>query len=157
AAAAGAGRAAVASSLEAMAAAAGGDGVRVVDREASAHQAVHVVDLAAGDVASAHLIDQQADALHLGDDIAFLRLIERHAILHAEPAAAGDEDAQTERGIAFRIEQLTHLLDGGGGHGYEGLLCLNRICHGQSSSLGLRRPAWEATYRARLADGRAGE
>src|SRR5579883_518384 len=66
---------------EGMAAAAAGDRVGVVDGEASAHQAVHIVNLAALDILQAHFIYKDLE-LALGDNgIALLLFIEGHAIL----------------------------------------------------------------------------
>src|SRR5262249_14950723 len=88
AAAAGTGRAAISSSLEAVAAATGRDGVGIVDGEAGAHQAIHVIYLAVGDIARAHLVHKHTDAVQLEGDVALLGLVKGHAVLHARAATA---------------------------------------------------------------------
>src|SRR5260221_237197 len=129
AAAAGARLAAVSRRLEAVAAAAARHRHRVVDGEAGAHQAIHIVHFAAGDVARAHLVHQQTDALDLRDDIAILRLVERHAVLEAGAAAPSDKDAQAKCGVALLFEKLTHLLGRRRGQADERLLSLDHVCH----------------------------
>src|SRR6266851_240885 len=61
--------------VERMAAGAGVHGVRVVDREARAHQAVDVVDLRAPDVAHAEVVDQDLDALVVDDHVVGAALV----------------------------------------------------------------------------------
>src|SRR5260370_34972031 len=97
AAAAGARLAGVVGRFEAVAAAAGGDGVGVVDGEAGAHQAGYVVHLAAGDVARAHLVPQDPSTLQLERHAPSLGLASRHAILHAGASPARATDARAQR------------------------------------------------------------
>ena len=65
--------------LEGGAAAAGGDDVRVVDHEAGALEAVHVVDLGAEHELHADLVDDHRDALVLEDVVLVLRLVKASA------------------------------------------------------------------------------
>src|SRR5579885_3893821 len=85
--------AAVVGRLEAVTTATGGDSVRIVDGEPGAHQAIHVVHLAASDITGAHFIHQQADAIHFHHGVAFLLLLQRHAVPHDGTSHAGPNDA----------------------------------------------------------------
>src|SRR5258706_6187251 len=94
-------------------------GVRVVDREAGPHEAVHVVDLAAPDVGGAEVVDHDLDAILVdGDVLGPAHVVECHAVLHPRAAAAAYEDTERElRGSLFREELLEAGLRGGGGGG----------------------------------------
>src|SRR6266446_2110695 len=82
-------------------------GVRVVDREAGAHQAVDVVDLGAADIRHAEVVDEDLDAFVVDDEVVGPALVvEGHAVLHARAPAAADEDAEGKAGILFLGEQL---------------------------------------------------
>src|SRR6266849_2539301 len=84
AAAAGLGAAGVVAGVERVAARAGVHRVRVVDREARAHQAVDVVDLAAADVGSAEVVDHDLNAVRVdGDVFGSAHVVKGHAVLHA--------------------------------------------------------------------------
>src|SRR5262245_34877066 len=87
-------RSRVVARVERVTARAGADRVRVVDREAGPHQAVHVVDLGAPDVGCAEIVDQDADTILLHDLVPgpFV-VVERHPVLQARAAAPADEDA----------------------------------------------------------------
>src|SRR5260370_2628313 len=81
--------------------------VRVVDREARAHQAVDIVDLAAADVGGAEVVDHDLHAvLFDGDVFGAPHVVEGHAVLHARAAATAHEDAEGQLGVAFLGEQL---------------------------------------------------
>src|SRR5467141_3429141 len=89
AAAAGLGAAGVVAGVERVAARARVHRVRVVDREASAHQAVDVVDLAAAYVGGAEVVDHDLDAVLVDSDVLGApHVVEGHAVLHAGAAAA---------------------------------------------------------------------
>src|SRR5579883_477216 len=108
----GAGLAAVASGLKGMTAATGADGVGVVDGEASAHQAVKIVDLGAHEVGGAHIVNKDADAADLDNLISLLGLVERHPILQARAAAASDENAQPQPWVILLLQQGAYLFGG---------------------------------------------
>ena len=74
--------------LERRAATAGGDDVRVVDRESGALEAVDVVDLGAEDELHRDLVDDDRDTVVLEDVVVGLRLVERQGVLEARAAAA---------------------------------------------------------------------
>src|SRR5438309_290366 len=79
---------AVAPGVERVAAGTALDGIRVVDIEPSTHQRVYVVDLRAGQVHGAHLVDADAHAILLDDLVAFLHVVVKcHAIAHPGTAA----------------------------------------------------------------------
>src|SRR5262245_27735625 len=78
--------------LERVAAAAGGLGVRILDREAAAHQVFLVVDLGAVEVAEAHRVDDDLDAVRLDHLVVLGDLVEDHAVLEARAAASLDVD-----------------------------------------------------------------
>src|SRR6266566_4742107 len=72
---------------------AAGDRVGVVDGEATAHQAVHEIDLGAFDVLGADRVDKQPYATQVTDGVAlFGPVLEAHAVGHARAAAWLDED-----------------------------------------------------------------
>ena len=100
----------IACRLEAMATAAGRDGIGIVDGEPGAHQAIHVVDLAPGDILRAHLIDQHTHTV-LGEDLVpLLRLIQSHTVLQARAATARDEYPQSQIGSVFLLKQFPNLI-----------------------------------------------
>src|SRR4051794_35500289 len=87
--------ASVVACVEGVAAGARVHGVRVVNREAGAHEAVDVVDLRAPDVVHAEVVHQDVNALVLDDHVVGAALVvEGHAVLHSGASAAADE--QTE-------------------------------------------------------------
>src|SRR5690242_4407574 len=99
--------ASVVASVERVAAGARVHGVRVVDREAGAHQAVDVVNLRSPDVADAEVVDQDLDPFVLDDHVVGAALVvEGHAVLHARAAAAADEYAQGEGGVVLLGQEL---------------------------------------------------
>src|SRR5487761_2022741 len=126
--------AAVAGSLEAVTAAASRDGVRVVDGEPGAHQAVNVIHFTSADVVGAHLIYQHADAVCLEDAVAILRLIERHAVLQSRATAASDEDAKPQLRVALGLQQLADFFRCCWGDGDERYLRLGVVNHVLSTS-----------------------
>jgi hypothetical protein len=97
--------------------------IGVVNREASAHQAINIIDLAALDVAHAHLINQDIEAFLGNQGIALLLLIKGHPILKTRATAARDEDAQTKVRIILLSQQLTHFVCRGSRHANNA--CLN--------------------------------
>src|SRR6266576_3471465 len=81
--------------------------VRVVDREAGAHQAVDVVDLAAADVGGAEVVDDDVNAVLVdGDVLGAAHVVEGHAVLHAGAATAADEDSERQLRVALLGEEL---------------------------------------------------
>src|SRR5918997_1950370 len=87
---------------ERAAAAAATLNVGVVDGEASAHEAVHVVELAAHDVRDAHGVDEYLDALGLDNFVVVVDLVvEVDRVLEAGATARPDTDAQREILFAF--------------------------------------------------------
>src|SRR6266851_4168275 len=116
AAAAGLGAAGVVAGVERVPARARVHRVRVVDREAGPHEAVHVVDLAAADVGRAEVVDHDLNAVLVdGDVLGPAHIVEGHAVLHARAAAAADEDAEGQLGVPFLGEQLLEACLGVGG------------------------------------------
>src|SRR5262249_20949920 len=85
---------ALAAGLERVAAAAGGGRVRVLDGESAPHQVFLVVDLGALQVAHAHRVHDDLDAVLLEDLVAFGDLVEDHPVL--EPGAATSLDVDPE-------------------------------------------------------------
>src|SRR6185436_5390221 len=88
----------LAASLERVAAAAGGGGVRVLDRKAAAHQVFLVVDLGAFQIPHAHGVDDDLDAVLLEDLVAVRDLVEDHSVLEAGAAAALDINPEAALG-----------------------------------------------------------
>src|SRR5690606_5564781 len=111
---------------EGLAAPAGGAGVRVVDHEARALEALLVIHFGAGEILETHRIDHQADALAFDDGIVVGDFfIEREAVLKAGAAATGHEHPEHQARIAFFLDQALHLLrrplredQRGGGEGF---------------------------------------
>src|SRR3712207_3328453 len=94
----------------AAATAAAGD-VGVVDSEARAHEAVHVVELASHDVGDAHGVYGSPDALGLEDLVVVVDLVvEVDAVLEAGAAAGPHADAQREVLLAFLGHEGLDLL-----------------------------------------------
>ena len=105
-----------ASDSEGGAAAAGRHRIGIVDDELSAAQVVLEVDLGADEVLVAHGIDEKRHtALFHHGVVGVLDLVERKAVLEAGAAAALNEHAQLEAGIALFVHQLLDLRDGGVG------------------------------------------
>src|SRR5579863_1245303 len=105
------------SRAERMTAAAGRNGVGIVDRETRAHQAVHIVNFAAPNVHDAGVIDQDVKAA-VGDDcIPILLLVESHAVLKTGTSAASNKDTQGKRRIVLLLDQFAHFLGSSGGDG----------------------------------------
>ena len=78
--------------------------VRVVHREPGTHQAVDIVDLGALDVRGAEVVHEDVDAAGLDHKIFCAPVVvESHAVLHARAAAAADEDAEGQLGVAFLL------------------------------------------------------
>src|SRR4029450_373715 len=93
--------------LERVATAAGGDHVRIVDREATL-ETLHEVDLRALEVRSAVWIDDDPHALNVKLVVTLERaLIEAERVLETRAAAALDGDAQHRR---FALGLLGHQL-----------------------------------------------
>src|SRR6185369_8979720 len=105
---------ALAAGVERVAAAAGGGGVGVLDREAAAHQVFLVVDLGALEVAQAHGIHDDLDTFLLEDLVALGGLVEHHPVGKARAAAALDVDPQAALGDAglLLLEDALDLLRG---------------------------------------------
>src|SRR5712691_599927 len=81
---------AFAAGVERMAAAAGGRRIRVLDREAAAHQVFLVVDLRAFQVAQAHRIDDDLHSGDLDDLVTVGGLVQHHPVREAGAASALD-------------------------------------------------------------------
>src|SRR5690348_2298973 len=97
---------------EGAAAPAGGLGVRIVDHELRARKFLDVVHFRAFEILHAQRIDQQFDAAAVEHEIVVrTRLVETEAVLETRAAAALDEDAQLERGLAFLADQLTDAVE----------------------------------------------
>src|SRR6267378_1411540 len=85
--------------------------VGVLDDELGAFQPFLVIDLRANQVLVAHRVDEQQDAVLFHHGVVLvLHLVEGKAVLEARAAAAGDEHAQLELGIAFLVDQLPDLV-----------------------------------------------
>src|SRR5512132_3561172 len=99
--------------LERVAAAAGGDDVRIVDREA-ALETFHEIDLGALEVRSAVGVDDDPHALDVELVVAFERAaVEAERVLEPRAAAARDGDAQTARLTAGLLgHQVADLVGG---------------------------------------------
>src|SRR5579864_7449069 len=81
--------------LEGVAAAAGGDGVRVVDLEPGLLDRLEVVDARAAQVRGAERVDDDRHALAVEGEIALLgSVVEAEAVLEAGAAAALDRDPE---------------------------------------------------------------
>src|SRR6478736_1417597 len=107
------GGAAVVRGPEAGAAATAADRVRVVDREARAHEGVDVVDLAALDERDAVLVDVDADAVGVEDAVLGRGLVlEHHPVAVAGAAARVDVDAQADLRVRLFLGQLGKLRRG---------------------------------------------
>src|SRR5712691_5592713 len=98
---------AFAAGVERMAAAAGGRRIRVLDREAAAHQVFLVVALRAFQVAQAHRIDDHPHPGDLDDLVPVGGLVQNHPVREARAAAALDVDPQA----ALRDVRLFLLQD----------------------------------------------
>src|SRR5687767_589935 len=95
-----------------MSAGAPGNGVRVVDGEAAAHEGVDVVDLGTFKIHGAEIVDQKADAVHLDDFVTlFGALLDGHTILKPGAAARRDEDAQRALWRALLGKKSLELLN----------------------------------------------
>src|SRR5215203_970524 len=106
---------------ERAAAAAAALDVGVVHGEAGAHEAVHVVELAAHDVGDAHGVDEHPDALGLEDLVVVGDLVvEVDAVLETGAAAGPDADAQREILLALLGHEGLDLLCGVIGDGDDG-------------------------------------
>src|SRR4051794_11171569 len=88
---------------EGLAAAAGGRGVRVLDREAAAGDGVDEVDLGAVQIADADRIDEELHAVRLEYLVAgtLAVLFDHQPVLEARAAAALDEYAQAAARLVF--------------------------------------------------------
>src|SRR5712692_2737353 len=107
AAAAGLGAAGVVAGVERVTAGARVHRVRVVDREAGPHEALHVVDLAAADVRGAEVVDHDLHAVLVdGDVFGTPHVVECHAVLHAVAATAAHEDTERELWVSLFGEEL---------------------------------------------------
>src|SRR5581483_4047243 len=96
---------------EALPAAAGGRGVRVLDREAAAGNRVDEVHLRAVQIADADRIDEQLDAVRLEHLIAcaLAVFLDHEAVLEPRASAALHEDAQPAAVLLLFGEQLGNL------------------------------------------------
>src|SRR5262245_39710431 len=86
--------AALAASVEGMAAAAGGRGVGVLDGEAAAHEVFLVVDLSALEVAQAHGVHDHLYAVRLEDLVPVRHLVQHHSVAETGAASALDVDPE---------------------------------------------------------------
>src|SRR5439155_780858 len=81
--------------------------VRVVHREAGAHQAIHVIDLGAAEVGDAEVVNDDLHTLVVDHDVVLAPLIvESHAVLHSRATAAADKDAEGQLRVVFLGELL---------------------------------------------------
>src|SRR6478609_2628728 len=95
--------------LERVAAAAGGDGVRVLDLEPGLLDRLEVVDLRAHQIRGAEGVDDDGDALALERVVALLgTAVEAEAVLESRAPAALDRDAQ-HRHVLLRRHQVADL------------------------------------------------
>src|SRR5512146_3570832 len=86
-------------------------GIRVLDNELRTFQTFGVIDLSANQILEAHRIDQQLHPVLAHPGVVFIDdFVEREAILEAGAAAAADEHAQLQVGIAFFLDQLLHFI-----------------------------------------------
>ncbi len=96
--------------LERRATAAGGDDVGVVDLEAGALQAFHVIDLGAEDELHADLVDDHRDPIDFEDVVVVLGPVEGKRVLEARATTAADGDPQgLTLGVRLAGEQLGDL------------------------------------------------
>src|SRR4051812_33036905 len=100
----------LASGREGRPASAGSLSVRIADDELGALEPLAIIDLGAREVLDAHGIDEQFDAqiFHAGVAVLLL-LVEFEPVLHARATAALHEYAQLEVGVAFTLDEVTHL------------------------------------------------
>src|SRR5437899_1319115 len=121
--------------------------VRVVELEAGSHQAVHELDLGAGQQRQALRVHDQLDAMALEHLIAGAGSV---AVLHEiripRASAAAHAEPQAERGGAALLHELAHLVgrergerDAGAGRGGRGL-SENREIHDQAMSSTRTKP-----------------
>src|SRR5258706_6946490 len=112
---------------ETGAAATGRDGIRVVDREAGAHQGVDVVDLGPLQQGDALAIDVDPHAVRVEDVVlARWRVLEHHPVAEAGAAAGIDVDAQADVRIGLFLRQLAQLRGRGVAEREDGGLMVNR-------------------------------
>src|SRR5579859_6391331 len=105
------GSAGVVGGLERMATAAARNGVWIVDREASAHESVDVVDFGALEIANAVLVDDNPDSVALENFVAVLnRGVEGHSVLKSRAPAGRHEDTQSSRRIGLLLDKLLELI-----------------------------------------------
>src|ERR1700686_973587 len=91
-------------------------GIRVVNCEARAHQAVDVIDLRAPNVRGAEVVDYHLDTVLLDHDVVRPAIVvERHTVLHARAASTADEDAESQLRVAFLGEKFLEVSLGFGG------------------------------------------
>src|SRR5918994_1304658 len=108
----------VATGVERVAAGAAGHRVRVVHREAAAHQRVHVVDLRALEIHGAEVIDQQAHTVSFDELVPVLGgLLDGHPELKSRATARCDEYPQRAVGRSLLGEETLQLLGGLRGNG----------------------------------------
>ncbi len=99
--------------VERMTARAGGDRVRVVDREATTHQRVDEVNRRAAQVHRAEVVDDDPDAIGLDDFVAFVgSFLDGHPVLEARAATGRDEYAQGVIRRALLVEKRLELVNG---------------------------------------------
>ena len=110
-------------SLEGMTAAAARNRVWIVHGETGTHEAIYIINLAAVDVANAHLINQNIETFLGNDRIAFLLLVKGHTILKTGATTTGDKDPQAEARIVLLNQQLAHFIRRGGSQTNDA--CLN--------------------------------
>ena len=92
---------------ERLAAAAGAGGVRVVDREPGALQAVLVVERGARQQLRARRVDDDLHAAELGQLVVAGDVgVEEHLVREARAATGAHGDAQRQLGLALGVEQL---------------------------------------------------
>jgi hypothetical protein len=106
---------------ETGAAAAGGFGVGVADREGAAHQLVGVVELRAGQQVEVDCVDDHAGGATLDGQVVGLGLrIKLEAVLEAAAAAGQDRDAECDFAGLLRLGDDPGDAGGGTGGGAAG-------------------------------------
>jgi len=87
--------------------------IRIIDLEAGAGESVGVIDDGIAQIAGAFRVDEDLHAIARDDLVAFLSVVERHAVLHAGAAALLDENAEAFAGLAgMFLHEDVELLNG---------------------------------------------
>src|SRR5438874_1431799 len=96
-------------SLEGAAAAAGGDGLRIVNLEPGAHRRFNVVDAGALEIRAALRVDIDLQPAKVVDEVLIAgRIVQRHAIAEAGAPPTGDVDPQPRALPVLRGDELLY-------------------------------------------------